>query len=162
MRAWRPVDVPLLVRSWKNRAPLVDGEGGRGADAVLDADGTRWALTLAAAAGPAGVAHRCPPGGDDESGEYVVVDGRRALEVQSWFADADLRWWELPRPTIEALRAGEPLVWTHVPRYLSDAAVAYLVWRRVARALQVAARRERDERARGDVHRQRHHLRDVP
>ncbi|HSK61934.1 MAG TPA: hypothetical protein VK935_23075 [Actinomycetospora sp.] len=143
-----PVTAPLLVRSWKNRAPLVDGDGGRGADAILDADGTRWRLTLAAADGPAGVAHRCPPGGDDDCGEYLVVDGRRALEVQSWFADADLRWWDLPRPTIEALRAGEPLIWPHVPRHLTDSAVAYLLWRRVARTLQAAAQHERDERDR--------------
>jgi hypothetical protein len=143
-----PVTARLLESSLWNRAPFVDGDGGRGADAVLDADGTRWRLTLANAEGPAGVAHRCRPWGDDEDGALLEVDGRSVLEVRSWLADADLRWWELPRPTLEALRDGEPLVWPHVPRHLTDTAVAYLVWRRVARALQVAAQHERDARER--------------
>ncbi|MEJ2886669.1 hypothetical protein [Actinomycetospora aeridis] len=141
-----PVTAPLLARSWKNRAPLVDGEDGRGADAILHADGSHWRLTLAAAEGPDGVAHRSSGGPDDDSGEFVQVDGRRVLEVRSWLVDPDLRWWDLPRPTIEALRAVEDLVWTQVPRSLSDDAVTYLVWRRIARTLLVEARRERSRR----------------
>jgi hypothetical protein len=38
-----------------------------------------------------------------------------------------------------------------VPRYLTDAAVAYLLWRRVARTLQIAAQDERDARERAAI-----------
>ncbi|GAA4868015.1 hypothetical protein [Actinomycetospora straminea] len=146
LRPDRPMTAPVLVSSLRHRAPLADGEGGRGADAVLHADGSRWRLTLANATGPAGTVHRNRGWGDEVYGELLEVDGRGALEVQAWVADADLRWYELSRPTVAALGAGEPLVWPQVPRHLSDSAVLWLVWRRVAGALLAEAHRQRDAR----------------
>jgi len=143
-----PMATPLLTRPRLGHGAPVDGEAGRLAGAVLARDGSLWRLALGSAEGPEGVVHRCRPGGRNESGEHLEIDGRGALEVKRWLADADLRWWELPSPTVEGLRSGTEVVWPDAPRHLSDDAVLWVLWRRIARELQGAARRERGERER--------------